>query len=97
MIYGACYLAVCLIGGPLAIARVDRGRITSREAFLFPFFPIFLSPLLVGSLAAAYDWKVDQPMVRYFGIGACFAVAVVAVLGFFRLCGSARSERQETK
>lgn len=89
-IAGISYLAFCGVVGPaLVIRQKMRGlfeQMTAREWLLWPYCPLFLSPVFLGSAAAALDWKADEPHLRYTGIGLMFVAAVPAFLLFLHLC-----------
>lgn len=72
-IVGVAYLAFCGVGAVLfaGSARVPKvSKLSAREIFWMPFVPFFLSPLLLAAAAVVYEWKIDQPAVRYGGIVA---------------------------
>lgn len=58
-----------------------------RTAFMVPFFPLSLIPLICGCVIVVYDWKADAPWVHYGCMALAFSAAVISYLLFAKLAG----------
>lgn len=59
----------------------------SREAFWLPFETIFLSPVGLGALIIAYDWRAENQALHYGSAIGCFLLAVPSFILFRWLSG----------
>ncbi|MCB1106077.1 MAG: hypothetical protein H7A44_05970 [Opitutaceae bacterium] len=80
---GLAFLVICIVTWIiLAVRRVPPrlAELSMRERFWMPFIAIFLTPLWLAVIALIYDWRLDQPILRYGVIAGCFLLCVPSLM-----------------
>lgn len=82
------YLAMMIVFPFVILLRnlTKLSSLTSREQFLIPFVPYFLTPLWIGCWIFISGWKEEVPILRYGGLGLMFVLCVLAFLSWIKLC-----------